>query len=58
MSRPCLAPAAVDAAFSMAGALKDAKAIAVIDRNVAPGKGGIMFPEIIETLYNLDRRPL
>jgi len=43
---------------AVAGALKDAKAIAVIDRNVAPGKGGIMFPEIIETLYNLDRQPL
>ena len=43
---------------AVAGALKNAKAIAVIDRNVAPGKGGIMFPEIIETLYNLDRRPL
>ncbi|MDF1556951.1 MAG: pyruvate ferredoxin oxidoreductase [ANME-2 cluster archaeon] len=39
-------------------ALKDAKAVAVIDRNLAPGKGGIMFPEVVETLYHLDDRPL
>ncbi|MBW6517064.1 MAG: pyruvate ferredoxin oxidoreductase [ANME-2 cluster archaeon] len=45
-------------ASAIAAALKNAKAVAVIDRNVAPGKGGIMLPEIVETLYHLDRRPL
>jgi pyruvate ferredoxin oxidoreductase alpha subunit len=39
-------------------ALKDAEAVAVIDSNVAPGKGGIMFPEIAETLYHSSKRPL
>lgn len=39
-------------------ALKNAKAIAVIDRNVAPGRGGIILPEIVETLYYLESRPL
>jgi pyruvate ferredoxin oxidoreductase alpha subunit len=39
-------------------ALKAAKAVAVIDRNVAPGRGGIMLPEVVETLYHLDNRPL
>jgi pyruvate ferredoxin oxidoreductase alpha subunit len=43
---------------SIATALKNAKAVAVIDRNLAPGRGGIMFPEIVETLYHLDSRPL
>jgi len=45
-------------AKAIAAALKNAKAVAVIDRNVAPGRGGIMFPEIVETLYHLDTRPL
>lgn len=39
-------------------ALNRAKAVAVIDCNVAPGRGGIMFPEIVETLYRLETRPL
>ena len=39
-------------------ALKNARAIAVIDRNIAPGRGGIMLPEIAETLYYLESRPL
>jgi pyruvate ferredoxin oxidoreductase alpha subunit len=39
-------------------ALQNAKAIAVIDRNIAPGKGGIMLPEIVETLYHSNNRPL
>lgn len=39
-------------------ALQGAKAVGVIDRNLAPGRGGIMYPEIIETLYNTDHRPL
>ena len=45
-------------AKAIATALKNAKAVAVIDRNLAPGRGGIMFPEIVETLYYLDTRPL
>jgi pyruvate ferredoxin oxidoreductase alpha subunit len=45
-------------AKAIAAALKNAKAVAVIDRNVAPGRGGIMLPEIVETLYHLDTRPL
>lgn len=39
-------------------ALKNARAVAVIDRNVAPGRGGIMLPEVVETLYSQDNRPL
>lgn len=45
-------------AGAITAALKNAQAVAVIDRNLAPGRGGIMYPEIVETLYHLDRRPL
>ncbi len=30
----------------------------MVDRNIAPGKGGIMLPEIVETLYHSNNRPL
>lgn len=38
--------------------LKNVKAIAVVDRNIAPGRGGIMLPEVVETMCHLDTRPL
>lgn len=34
--------------------LKDIKKIAVIDQNISPGIGGIMFPEIKSCLYDSD----
>lgn len=40
-------------------AVKDARVIAVVDRNVEPGVfGGVVFNEIKATLYSLDKRPL
>ncbi|MBN1159612.1 MAG: hypothetical protein JXA43_00035 [Candidatus Diapherotrites archaeon] len=38
--------------------LKNAKGVAVIDRNLAPGRGGIMFPEIKSALYEYDVDPI
>ncbi|MCD6477845.1 MAG: pyruvate ferredoxin oxidoreductase [Candidatus Aenigmarchaeota archaeon] len=34
--------------------LKDVKTVAVIDNNVAPGYGGILYPEIKSALYGTD----
>ena len=31
--------------------------IAVIDQNLAPGMGGILYPEILKALWRLDHRP-
>ncbi len=33
------------------------KVVAVLDQNVMPGRGGIMFQEIKECLYHYDTRP-
>jgi pyruvate ferredoxin oxidoreductase alpha subunit len=41
----------------IAAALADRKAVAVIDQNLAPGQGGILYPEIVTALYNETQRP-
>lgn len=33
------------------------KAVAVFDQNLAPGSGGIIYPEVAAALYHLRRRP-
>ncbi len=38
--------------------LKDVPKVAVLDRNISLGKGGIWCQELKAALYNLDRRPL
>lgn len=38
-------------------ALKGLKGVIVFDQNLAPGKGGIMYPEIVEALYHVEERP-
>jgi pyruvate ferredoxin oxidoreductase alpha subunit len=38
----------------VAAALKHVKAVAVVDKNVSPGKGGIMYPEIKAALYDFN----
>lgn len=44
-----------------AGAIADALCghakVAVIDQNISPGKGGIVFPEIVAALYDRENRP-
>jgi len=39
-------------------ALWHMKGIAVIDKNVSPGSGGIMYPEIKAALYEMPERPV
>ncbi len=41
----------------IAGALRGRKAVAVLDQNIAPGLGGITFPEIAAALYPFRDRP-
>jgi pyruvate ferredoxin oxidoreductase alpha subunit len=41
----------------VAEALDGIKAIAVIDKNTSPGKGGIMYPEIRSAVYENKERP-
>ncbi|MDP6478292.1 MAG: hypothetical protein QF502_10370, partial [Nitrospinaceae bacterium] len=44
-------------AKSIANALERKHKVAVIDQNVAPGAGGITFPEISAALYSQKGRP-
>src|SRR5712692_4880447 len=44
-------------AAAIAAALNGRKAVAVIDQNLAPGSGGITYPEIVTALYQEKNRP-
>jgi pyruvate ferredoxin oxidoreductase alpha subunit len=44
-------------AEAIAATLAGRKAVAVIDQNLAPGQGGILYPEIVTALYNEPQRP-
>jgi pyruvate ferredoxin oxidoreductase alpha subunit len=44
-------------AAEIAAALTGRKAVAVIDQNLAPGSGGITYPEIVAALYAEKNRP-
>lgn len=44
-------------ADAIASALSGRKAVAVFDQNIAPGAGGIIYPEILATLYHRRDRP-
>ncbi len=44
-------------AAAIAGALRGRRAVAVLDQNLAPGLGGILFQEIASTLYHDPARP-
>jgi pyruvate ferredoxin oxidoreductase alpha subunit len=44
-------------AAAIAAALAGRKAVAVIDQNLAPGLGGITYPEIVTALYAENSRP-
>jgi len=37
--------------------LRGRKAVAVFDQNLAPGSGGILYPEVVSALYHERRRP-
>jgi pyruvate/2-oxoacid:ferredoxin oxidoreductase alpha subunit len=39
------------------GKLRGRKAVAVFDQNLAPGSGGILYPEVVSALYHERRRP-
>lgn len=39
-------------------ALSGLRGIAVIDQNISPGKGGVLFSELSSALYNLNERPM
>ena len=41
----------------IAKALADKKGVAVLDQNISIGSGGILYPEIIASLYDLPDRP-
>ncbi|MGV7222235.1 MAG: pyruvate synthase [Nitrospinales bacterium] len=41
----------------IASALCGHSKVAVIDQNIAPGMGGITYPEIVTSLYSLEDRP-
>lgn len=41
----------------VARALGSARAVAVYEQNLAPGRGGIIYPEVVEALYHLPGRP-
>lgn len=44
-------------AEAVMGALKGRQAAAVFDQNIAPGSGGIIYPEIVSALYHEKDRP-
>jgi pyruvate ferredoxin oxidoreductase alpha subunit len=44
-------------AAAIAAALVGRKGVAVIDQNLAPGSGGITYPEIVAALYQEKNRP-
>ncbi|MDG6997325.1 MAG: pyruvate synthase [Nitrososphaerota archaeon] len=37
--------------------LSNRKVVAVFDQNIAPGSGGIIYPEVVSTLYHSRNRP-
>jgi pyruvate ferredoxin oxidoreductase alpha subunit len=41
----------------VAETLRSAKAVAVYEQNLAPGRGGAIYPEITEAVYHSRRRP-
>ncbi len=41
----------------LAEALKSVEAVAVFEQNLAPGRGGALYPEVIEALYHMPERP-
>ncbi|GIL19778.1 MAG: pyruvate synthase [Candidatus Jettenia sp.] len=40
------------------GAIRKAKAVAIVDQNISVGKGGILYSEISSVMYNEKERPL
>ena len=44
-------------AEEVSSALKGRKAVAVFDQNLAPGSGGILYPEVLSALYHTKGRP-
>ena len=44
-------------AEDVAAMLKGRKGVAVFDQNLAPGSGGILYPEVAGALYNVRNRP-
>ena len=41
----------------VAGQLRGREAVAVFDQNLAPGSGGILYPEVVSALYHERTRP-
>lgn len=41
----------------LAKLLSRAKAVGVLDRNISPGEGGILYPEVVSALYASKKRP-
>ena len=41
----------------LADVLKDVRAVAVFEQNLSPGRGGALYPEIVEALYHMHSRP-
>lgn len=41
----------------VAAALRTSAKVAVFEQNFAPGRGGILYPEVVEALYHSDERP-
>ena len=44
-------------ASQLASVLGDMRAVGVIDQNLSPGLGGILFPEVAAALFERDRHP-
>jgi pyruvate ferredoxin oxidoreductase alpha subunit len=44
-------------ADAIRSALRNRRAVAVLDQNLSPGQGGILFQEIAACLYHEPRRP-
>lgn len=42
---------------AVAEALSGRRAVAVFDQNIAPGSGGIIYPEVVSALYHRKSRP-
>jgi pyruvate ferredoxin oxidoreductase alpha subunit len=41
----------------IADSLKGKRVVAVFDQNLAPGSGGILYPEVVSSLYHIRGRP-
>jgi pyruvate ferredoxin oxidoreductase alpha subunit len=41
----------------LAQALAGCRGVAVFEQNLAPGRGGALYPEVVEALYHLQQRP-